>query len=281
MTLVALCSLKGSPGVTTAALALAAGWPAGQRPVLVECDPAGGDLLARFRLALSPGLVTLTAAARRTQRSTEIEEHTQRLPGGLPVVVGPAGAEQARAVLRQLANSRTDELRRAANDPGAVVVADCGRADPDSPALKIVNAADVLLLVARAHDDALSHVSARWDEVSHWAPPVCLLLVGDGHATRAIEQALSLDVLGRVPEDRRGAALLGGRSGPRRASARTPLAGAMARIAATVAAPSFGGKAIRGLPTRHAQAGAGAGPGVRLMAAAVRNAPAVPSGVQR
>ena len=40
--LVAICSAKGSPGVSVAALALASVWPS--RVVLAECDPAGGDL---------------------------------------------------------------------------------------------------------------------------------------------------------------------------------------------------------------------------------------------
>jgi len=57
VTLVAMCSLKGSPGVTTAALGLAAGWPSAEQPVVVECDPAGGDLLGRFRLETAPGLM--------------------------------------------------------------------------------------------------------------------------------------------------------------------------------------------------------------------------------
>ena len=42
--LIALCSAKGAPGVTTSGLALALSWP---RPVvLAELDPAGGDVLA-------------------------------------------------------------------------------------------------------------------------------------------------------------------------------------------------------------------------------------------
>ena len=46
MSLVALAADKGSPGVTTAAVALAAVWP---RPALVaECDPSGGDLAMRL-----------------------------------------------------------------------------------------------------------------------------------------------------------------------------------------------------------------------------------------
>ncbi len=55
--LIAVCSLKGSPGVTTWALALAACWPRPASAVLVECDPSGGSLAARFGLAPAPGLV--------------------------------------------------------------------------------------------------------------------------------------------------------------------------------------------------------------------------------
>ena len=46
MGLVVLAADKGAPGVTTAAVALAAVWP---RPVLLaECDQAGGDLVYRL-----------------------------------------------------------------------------------------------------------------------------------------------------------------------------------------------------------------------------------------
>ena len=66
MTLIAVCSLKGSPGVTTFSVALAARWPVTDRCVLVECDPSGGDMATRFALASSPGLVSLAAATRRS-----------------------------------------------------------------------------------------------------------------------------------------------------------------------------------------------------------------------
>jgi len=43
MALIAIAADKGSPGVTTTSVALAAVWP---RPVLLaECDPSGGDLV--------------------------------------------------------------------------------------------------------------------------------------------------------------------------------------------------------------------------------------------
>ena len=47
MTLVALASLKSSPGTTTAALALCQVWPRARRVILIEADPAGGDIAAR------------------------------------------------------------------------------------------------------------------------------------------------------------------------------------------------------------------------------------------
>ena len=66
--LIALASVKGSPGVTSAALALAAVWP--NPVVLVEADPSGGDLTYRCRLSPGAviesrsGLVGLAAAVR-------------------------------------------------------------------------------------------------------------------------------------------------------------------------------------------------------------------------
>ncbi len=46
MSLIALCADKGRPGVTTAALALAALWP--RRAAVAELDQAGGDLVMRL-----------------------------------------------------------------------------------------------------------------------------------------------------------------------------------------------------------------------------------------
>src|SRR6266566_1751510 len=63
MPLIALASVKGSPGVTTTCLALAAAWP-GKRRLVIEADPAGGDLGPWLGLPPAPGLTGLAAAAR-------------------------------------------------------------------------------------------------------------------------------------------------------------------------------------------------------------------------
>jgi len=67
--IVALGADKASPGVTTAAVALAMAWPGGR--AVFEADPSGGDLAFRALhatagglLAAEPGLLTLAADTR-------------------------------------------------------------------------------------------------------------------------------------------------------------------------------------------------------------------------
>ncbi|GAA4606863.1 hypothetical protein GCM10023195_25350 [Actinoallomurus liliacearum] len=102
MGLIVLAADKGAPGVTTAAIAIAAVWP---RPVLLaECDQAGGDLVYRLPAEdggmLNParGMLSLAATARRGLRADQVWEHTQRLVGGLDVLVGLTNAEQAQGL---------------------------------------------------------------------------------------------------------------------------------------------------------------------------------------
>ena len=44
MSVFAFGSARHSPGVTTSLLALAAAWPADRQVLVIEADPAGGDL---------------------------------------------------------------------------------------------------------------------------------------------------------------------------------------------------------------------------------------------
>ena len=54
MSLYALVSAGGAPGVTTSALALTLSWPS--QVILAECDPSGGDILAGLFAALGLGI---------------------------------------------------------------------------------------------------------------------------------------------------------------------------------------------------------------------------------
>jgi MinD-like ATPase involved in chromosome partitioning or flagellar assembly len=157
--LVTVCADKGSPGATTAALALAAAWttPA----VVVEADPYGGDLAIRLRtstgaaLPEAPTVLTLATAARSSQDPDLVFRYAQRLNDQLSVVPGHLVAEQMSGVREwgPLASS----LARTSTP----VVADIGRAHTGSPLLPVAAAAQVLVVVARADAAAVIRLRER------------------------------------------------------------------------------------------------------------------------
>ncbi|WP_460401703.1 chromosome partitioning protein [Actinophytocola sediminis] len=228
--------------MTTVALALAARWPAPARPVVVECDPSGGSLLGRFRLVPSPGLVSLTAAARRTTTPDLLWSHVQHLPGGLPTVVAPPGADYTRAALHTLLDSRrgaVSVLRAAASPPDRVVIADCGRFDHASPALSIARDADRVLLLVRPQTEDLMSLATGLEKVDLWAMRPGLLLVGPGYSAAEVTRGLGIPVMATIPLDQRGARAFGGGGlGPRRGPTRSALGRVTHRLARSLTAHS-------------------------------------------
>jgi MinD-like ATPase involved in chromosome partitioning or flagellar assembly len=240
--LVAVLSVKGSPGVTTFSVALAARWPAPARTLLVEADPSGGDVAMRFSLNSTPGLVSLAAAARRSNDPTVVWQHVQALPGGLPVVAAPPDADRARAALSALAEpaladsgARVGVLRAAANAPDTAVIVDCGRIDASSPAMPIVRSADAMILLTGAHADDLAHLARRLPAIGRWTPHPVMLLVGDGYSVADVARELGVPPLGRVPDDPRGAAVLCGRPRTLRWRRSGPARSALGQVAHKVA----------------------------------------------
>src|SRR5205085_10749032 len=136
--------VKGAHGASTSGLAVASVWPGDRKVLFAEIDPAGGDLAARFALAPDPGLVQLGAGFRYALSVEEVWSHTQTLPGGVPVLVGPASAQQGHA-LGQLWEHLGPVL---AALPNTDVIADCGRLEPASPARDIVEHAHLIVLAA-------------------------------------------------------------------------------------------------------------------------------------
>jgi hypothetical protein len=201
MALIAIAADKGSPGVTTASVALAAVWP---RPVLLaECDPAGGDLVYRLpdagggRLDPRRGLLNLAVAARRGLAPHQVWEHSQKLHGGLDILAGVSGAEQG-AGLELLWGSVG---RLLADVPQADVIADCGRLGADGPIYDLLaHAASVVLLtratvgeVVRLRDRATA-VTAALAKRGWTGARVKVVVIADyrhiGAATDEVGQAL-------------------------------------------------------------------------------------------
>jgi len=211
MTLIAVASFSGSPGVTTAALGIAACWPADAEPLLAEADPSGGDLQAWFGLPDTPGMVSLAAAARRGHGPDLLAGHAALLPGGLSALPGPVGASQAYAAASQLAAVGYEPVTAAAA-AGQVIVADCGRLAPGTPVTPLLDTAAVLLVITTGDAAALAHVHARLGTLADMAGQTELLLSGrpGPYPAAEISDTLGVTVAGRLPWDPAGAALLRG-----------------------------------------------------------------------
>ncbi|KPC91458.1 hypothetical protein ADL27_30315 [Streptomyces sp. NRRL F-6602] len=168
MALIALAADKGAPGVTTAAVALAAVWP--RRALLAEVDTAGGDLVYRSPgtdgrpLDPNTGMLSLAATARRGLAPEQLWDHAQRLSGGLEILVGLGTAEQSAGLAGQW-----DTLGRAFAALGdsphpqlaADVIADCGRIGPSAGSVALFPHAALVLLIARTEPEQLARVRDR------------------------------------------------------------------------------------------------------------------------
>ncbi len=63
--LITLISAKGSPGTTTASVALAAASPPDDQALVLEIDPSGGDIEALTGITGEPGLLRVANDLRR------------------------------------------------------------------------------------------------------------------------------------------------------------------------------------------------------------------------
>lgn len=233
MSLVTLVSAHGSPGVTTTALALAACWPEPHRCLLVEADPFGGVIAARYGLTDTPGLSTLAAHSRRGLDATVVEEHVQRLPGGLPVLVGPSSPEETQAVWRDVAGPLAEWVH---GQSDVYVIVDRGRLPLGPPPNGLTNTGPSLV-VTRPTLEQLRPASIRQAGLAAAGVEASLLLVGERpYGPEEVTTAMGVPVAGTVAWDPRTAAVLTGAQGAMRDLRRTALVRSAATLAETLAA---------------------------------------------
>jgi len=146
MTLIVLCSAKGSPGVTTTALALGLTWPVGTggRVLVVDADPAGADIASGYlQAAAGPGLIGV-ATNRSANVVDAVAENAVALDASRTRLVVPGSPGSWRGLapvwsrLRHLADARSDEAWD--------VIVDAGRANA-TVAAPVLERADLVVLV--------------------------------------------------------------------------------------------------------------------------------------
>ena len=225
MSLIALTSAKGSPGVTTAALALALTWPLGSpggRVLVLDADMAGGDIAAgylRGAVSAADGILGLVSdrgpeiTESVWSRSIALDEHGARL-----VLTGISDPAQARS-LGTLWTTLAAALSAGAHERDTVtdVIVDLGRVGTVGEATALRQAADLVLLVTRSSLPAVA--SAHWaarrlreerTTAGGDAATVACLLVGesDPYCAAEIADAIELPVMGALAWDPASAGVL-------------------------------------------------------------------------
>ncbi len=251
--LVVVTGGKGGPGATTLAAGLAGAWAAaGRRVLLVDLDPAGGDVAAHLPVGelRRRGVAALLGSGRVTPRTVLAEAVEVLAGGGLRVLVGLPRPDGAGLLGPAVAVAVAEAARQAGGVD--VVVVDAGRLLPGS-------VAQALLGVPRA----VGVLAARADVPGALAAQRALLAAGEATAgglvvvavgvrrrrsadVAELAEALAQPVGGVVPARRRqlGRAVQRGRP---------PTRGPLGRAYRTLAAaldPADGGE-----PTRRARRG--------------------------
>lgn len=219
MPLLSVINAKGSPGATQSAASLAAVWPEADR-VLVEADPAGGVLAARWRLQSRPSMVDvsaslITARDERAALDAGIQE-TTFLDEPLQVVCAPIQRTGASAALTRVLSQNPKVFTPA----DRWVIADVGRIAPGSVAWPLLARSDAVLMVLRGDVESVLALRGLAEAIdaecaSRWAVAVVPGTYNADDINGAfVGQDLHVPVLGDLPP-----AEPTGRNGHRRATA--------------------------------------------------------------
>lgn len=216
MAVIALTSAKGSPGVTTTAVALALIWP---RPVLlVEADVSGSSsILAGYfggRVKHDRGLVDLAAAHRQGRLSTGIRDAAITIGerGNAKFLPGLSNSAQA-ATMTPLWEPIAVVLR-GMDASGVDVIIDAGRLGMAGGPTPLLREADATLLVTRTDLPAMAAARARAGMLRHdleskgaGEDTVWTLLVGENqpYSRREIRARVELPVAAAIDWDPKNA----------------------------------------------------------------------------
>lgn len=218
--LVVIGSVTGAPGVTTTALAVAAAWPAdadgGVRPVMVEADVSGGDLMIRFGLPAAPSLLDVAAAAGQPYTGSLLGAVSE-LPFGVRAVVAVPGRGPCQQAVRLLAGEGGRRVLLGDDHDRGTVLLDVGRLGDDvEPLLEI---ADQVVLVARGGAESLTHVSASGVDAGVGAGRLMLVVIGPcPYPAEEIAHTLGIQPVLFLPWDAKSVAAM---SSPRAGALRT------------------------------------------------------------
>lgn len=202
--LIAVVGLSPRAGTTTTTVALAHTWPGPETALIVEADPAGGQLADMVGADPCLGLASLARRTNAGQRITPdlLAQHVQFLPGGEALLAAPPEHDPVRAVSGAELLTDPDSDWRGL---GASVLADCGVPEVFSDPHPVIADADACLFVLRAEHIDPEPALARIRALTRHDCPRGIILIG-GSPDYSI--ALGVPVLGTLPATPVGARAL-------------------------------------------------------------------------
>jgi hypothetical protein len=211
MTIWTVASLRGAPGATSLAMGLGATWPvtAGRTTVVVEADPIGGVLAARFdELRADRTIADAAVAMRREFDAARLLDASRSVWGGLRVIPAHPSAEQTASVLDHAAERLAIGLA-AASEIDAIV--DVGCLTAKSPALPLARRSVATLLVARTRFEDVAALTARARDLRGRGIEPWLVAVGTSpYSPEEVAEAAEVPLAAVLPHDPRSAAVLAG-----------------------------------------------------------------------
>jgi hypothetical protein len=192
-------------------MGLAAAWPAttGRRCVVVEADPNGGVLAARFdELRADRTIADAAVALRREIDIERLLASARPVWGAVPVIPCHPSAEQTTAVLVNAAERLATGLA-GTFDVDAIV--DVGRLVARSPALPLARRAVATLLLSATRFEDVAILAARVRELRAAGVEPLLVAVGDAvYDPEDVAREADLPLFALLPHDPRSAASLAG-----------------------------------------------------------------------
>ncbi len=228
---------------TTTSVALASAWPLADDTILVEADPAGGDLAAWFDMPVAPSLSTVVTRV-LDGAWPEIERHTRLADSGLRLIPAPSRAGEAAQAVGESARSLVATL---ASLRSPVTIADTGRVQPSPGSHPFVDAAAVNVVVhrqaaqsSRAAAVRLQRLADQLDSFAAHPSALVVAVVGAAPFDLAEIGSYLADSVGAtpivgLPIDDLASAVFAGRTGvSARRLARLPLLRAVRELVAVV-----------------------------------------------
>lgn len=206
--------------MTTTAAAIAA---VAEDALLVELDPAGGDLECWTGVSDEPGLIRIAQQMRRSRGPEAAGGCATEGPAGVDAILAPTSgplAETTIAAVEGLVGSVLPALER------NVVVIDGGRWSASQVAAKRLTGCDVVGVVCRPTVAGVE--AARWlleplEAVAR--APVVVVLVGEHpYSAGEVERVVGMPVVAVLPWDPRAVRALMAAVTPRHGWTRTRLA---------------------------------------------------------